>query len=115
MLRHSDAVRGDRARLRAWTADAKAIGRSVRDFDAATWEAERAPLVVAGNRAKFGQAPALRKFLQHTGEQILVEASPRDRIWGIGMGATHDDAEIPARWRGLNLLGFALMQVRDGL
>jgi ribA/ribD-fused uncharacterized protein len=46
---------------------------------------------------------------------VLVEASPRDRIWGIGMSAGHRDASRPSRWRGLNLLGFALMNVRDQL
>jgi ribA/ribD-fused uncharacterized protein len=46
---------------------------------------------------------------------VLVEASPRDRIWGIGLTATDERAASPATWQGLNLLGFALMQARDAL
>lgn len=54
-----------------------------------------------------------KAFLQGTGDKVIVEASPRDRIWGIGMGASNPDASNPAKWRGLNLLGFALMEVRS--
>ena len=68
-----------------------------------------------GNFQKFLQNPALKDFLLRTGDKILVEASPRDRIWGIGMGASNENAENPAAWRGRNLLGFALMEVRDEL
>jgi hypothetical protein len=65
--------------------------------------------------AKFGQHEDLREFLRGTREDVLVEASPRDRIWGIGMGASNENATNPARWRGQNLLGFALMDVRSTL
>ena len=94
---------------------AKKHGRAVRGFDEAVWRSARYPLVVAGNAAKFAQHPALASFLLSTGEDVLVEASPLDTIWGIGL--THDspDARSPERWRGLNLLGFALMDVRAGL
>jgi ribA/ribD-fused uncharacterized protein len=94
---------------------AKAAGRKVRGFDELRWRAIRYDLVVAGNLAKFGQHDELRAFLLATGERVLVEASPFDRVWGIGLGPTHDDAVHPARWRGLNLLGFALMDVRERL
>jgi ribA/ribD-fused uncharacterized protein len=94
---------------------AKAAGRKVRGFDEDRWTAARYDIVVAGNLAKFGQHPDLRDFLLATGRKILVEASPYDRIWGIGMAATNPDAARPSRWRGLNLLGFALMQVRERL
>ena len=96
-------------------ADAKAIGRGVRDFDGGLWNKERFDIVVRGNLEKFGQNPAMRDYLLGTGEQILVEASPRDRIWGIGMGASNPDAQQPQNWRGLNLLGFALMAARGRL
>jgi ribA/ribD-fused uncharacterized protein len=96
-------------------ADAKAIGRRVRSFDAARWRAHCVPLVTDGNAHKFGQHPALRKFLHATADHVLVEASPRDRVWGIGMGATNEAATDPTRWRGENLLGFALMMARARL
>jgi ribA/ribD-fused uncharacterized protein len=95
--------------------DAKAAGRTVRGYDDTAWESARLEVVVRGNVAKFGQAPALRKFLAGTAPRVLVEASPRDRIWGIGMGSGNPDARNPARWRGRNLLGFALMDARDRL
>jgi hypothetical protein len=71
--------------------------------------------VVEGNVAKFGQHAGLRGFLLGTGDRVLVEASPRDRIWGIGLGASDELAADPGNWRGLNLLGFALMEVRRQL
>ncbi|MBX2802874.1 MAG: NADAR family protein [Myxococcales bacterium] len=91
---------------------AKAVGRTVRGFDEATWREHRMDIVVRGNRAKFGQQPQLRDFLIETGESVLVEASPHDRIWGIGLAASDPRASDPGTWRGQNLLGFALMQVR---
>jgi ribA/ribD-fused uncharacterized protein len=95
--------------------DAKAAGRAVRGYSDQTWAAARFDLVIAGNLAKFRQNPDLAAFLSATGRKVLVEASPRDRVWGIGMEASHPDAARPARWRGTNLLGFALMNVRDRL
>ncbi|MER6235871.1 NADAR family protein [Streptomyces clavifer] len=96
-------------------AAAKKVGRLVRHFDDAVWARERFGLVVAGSVHKFGQDPALRAYLLGTGERVLVEASPMDRIWGIGLAK--DDARTgdPAAWRGLNLLGFALMEARTRL
>lgn len=69
----------------------------------------------AGNVAKFGWEPALRRFLLGTAPAVLVEASPRDRVWGVGLGAGNAKAQQPAQWRGLNLLGFALMEARQRL
>jgi len=94
---------------------AKQAGRTVRDFDELRWERERFEIVVRGNLAKFGQNPALGEFLRVTGERVLVEASPVDRIWGIGLAAKDPAAADPMHWRGLNLLGFALMRVREML
>lgn len=96
-------------------AEAKRLGREVRGFDGPRWSEHRSRIVVDGNLAKFGQNPALRDFLLGTGERVLVEASPRDRIWGIGLAASNEDASLPERWRGRNLLGFALMEVRSRL
>ena len=94
---------------------AKAAGRAVRGFDEARWLAHRFDLVVAGNHAKFAQHPVLERFLLSTGDQVLVEASPVDAIWGIGLAAGDPRAHDPAQWPGLNLLGFALMAVRERL
>ncbi|MGH6655205.1 MAG: NADAR family protein [Actinocrinis sp.] len=96
-------------------AEAKALGQLVRDFDEGAWTARRSGLVVEGNVAKFGQDDALRAYLLGTAGRVLVEASPRDRIWGIGLGAADERATDPTRWRGLNLLGFALMEARTRL
>lgn len=95
--------------------EAKALGRQARNFDQATWEAARYEIVVAAGTHKFGQHDDLRAFLQSTGDRLLVEASPRDRVWGIGLGRNNPAAHDPTRWRGLNLLGFALCDVRDVL
>ncbi|MEV4470636.1 NADAR family protein [Nonomuraea sp. NPDC049504] len=94
---------------------AKDLGRRVRGFDEETWVAARFELVVQGNLAKFGQNADLREYLLTTGERVLVEASPVDRVWGIGLAADDERAERPEAWRGLNLLGFALMEVRERL
>jgi ribA/ribD-fused uncharacterized protein len=96
-------------------AEAKALGRSVRGYVEAAWEDARTKAVVRGNVAKFGQNADLGAFLRATEDRVLVEASPRDRIWGIGLGASNPDARAPQRWRGRNLLGFALMAAREEL
>ncbi|MEV7615248.1 NADAR family protein [Streptomyces sp. NPDC089799] len=96
-------------------AEAKKAGRLVRGFDDAVWERERFAIVVEGSVHKFASSPELTGYLLGTGERVLVEASPLDRIWGIGLGADDQRALDPARWSGLNLLGFALMEARDRL
>ncbi|MEV4152087.1 NADAR family protein [Nocardia salmonicida] len=94
---------------------AKKLGRQIRNFDDNVWERARFDIVVAGSVAKFGQDDALRRYLVGTGSRVLVEASPVDRIWGIGLAADDPGATDPLRWRGLNLLGFALMRAREEL
>lgn len=94
---------------------AKELGRKVRGFDEQIWIRERFRLVVEGNLAKFSQCEELKEFLLGTGNRVLVEASPYDRIWGIGLAADSPAAEDPLKWKGLNLLGFALMEVRHQL
>jgi len=96
-------------------AEAKNLGRLVRGFDEERWSAARFELVVTGSTAKFGQDAALRDYLLGTGGRVLVEASPLDRVWGIGLAATDERAQDPRHWRGLNLLGFALMEARERL
>jgi ribA/ribD-fused uncharacterized protein len=68
-----------------------------------------------GKLAKFGQHPELSAFLVAIAPDVIVEASPRDTIWGIGLGAKNPAARAPRRWRGENRLGFALMEVRARL
>lgn len=94
-------------------AAAKAAGREIRQFDEKQWADLRWDIVVAANFAKFKQNRLLADYLANTGDKILVEASPVDRIWGIGLAADDPAAENPNTWNGLNLLGFALMQVRE--
>ncbi|CAL9550452.1 NADAR family protein [Streptomyces sp. enrichment culture] len=110
-----DAEAERRAVEAASPAQAKRVGRLVRGFDDAVWERERYGIVVAGSLHKFGQNPELGGFLLGTGRRVLVEASPVDRVWGIGLAADDERAQDPARWRGLNLLGFALMDAREEL
>jgi hypothetical protein len=94
---------------------AKAAGRSVRGFDQAVWERERFALVTEGSVHKFAAHLDLRAYLLGTGTRVLVEASPLDRVWGIGLAADDERAQRPDAWRGLNLLGFALMAARARL
>ncbi|NEA51331.1 NADAR family protein [Streptomyces sp. SID10815] len=96
-------------------AEAKNAGRLVRGFDEDVWARERFDVVVEGSVHKFAAHPGLREFLLNTGERILVEASPVDRVWGIGLAGDDEAAADPARWRGPNLLGFALMAARERL
>jgi len=96
-------------------AEAKQLGRHITAYDECVWREQRFAVVVEGNLAKFGQHAALGDFLTATGTAVLVEASPHDAIWGMGLAADHADAGNPARWPGLNLLGFALMEVRAKL
>ncbi|MCO7225190.1 NADAR family protein [Pleionea sp. CnH1-48] len=95
--------------------DAKALGRQVRGYEDERWIAHRFDIVVQANLEKFSQNPALSEYLLGTGKKVLVEASPVDRIWGIGLAADDPKALNPNSWCGLNLLGFALMEVRQQL
>jgi ribA/ribD-fused uncharacterized protein len=92
---------------------AKALGGRVTGFDQQVWDEHRVSTVVTGNLAKFRQHLLLGDFLAGTSRRILVEASPVDRIWGIGLTRDDPAAADPGKWHGLNLLGFALMQVRE--
>jgi ribA/ribD-fused uncharacterized protein len=114
-LLFDDSSIASRVLAAASPAEAKALGREVSGYDDATWAAARLEIVIAGNLAKFGQDPALRSYLLGTGSRVLVEASPLDRVWGIGLEASDPRASDPASWLGLNLLGEALMEVRSRL
>lgn len=93
----------------------KSLGRKVKNFDPKLWNEHKYEIVRQGNLLKFSQNKKYKDFLLSTGDKILVEASPYDTIWGIGMLETDSRAENPLLWNGENLLGFALMEVRDEL
>jgi len=96
-------------------AEAKKLGREVKNYNDKLWLENRFEIVKQGNYHKFSQHAALKAFLINTKDRVLVEASPVDPIWGIGMASDHKDVLNPEKWKGLNLLGFALMEVRDEL
>lgn len=89
------------------------LGRQVRGFRNEPWNERRREIVVRGVAAKFSQNAELGDYLAGTKKRVLVEASPHDRIWGIGLSKDDPRAQSPLEWRGLNLLGFALMEARD--
>ena len=102
--------------LAASTANqAKAGGRRVQGFSNEVWNQHREDIVFQASIAKFGSDASLRTYLIETGDSVLVEASPTDAIWGIGMARDNPAAERPSQWLGLNLLGFALMRARHEL
>lgn len=93
----------------------KALGQKVRNFDETVWGEVKYSIVLNGNYKKFSQNPRLKDFLLQSGDKILVEASPYDGVWGIKMAESDENVQNPLNWRGQNLLGFALMEVRDAL
>ena len=92
---------------------AKALGRKIERFDQEVWDNAKYDIVVKGNFYKFSQHDDLGIFLRNTGKRVLVEASPIDKIWGVGLAQDDPLIETPGKWQGQNLLGFALMSVRD--
>jgi len=91
----------------------KRLGREVKNFDEDKWNEERFEIVKKINIYRFSHDKEARKSLLETGHKIIAEASPYDKIWGIGMGPKHPDEQCPNKWRGQNLLGKVLMEVRD--
>jgi len=95
--------------------DVKKIGRRVENFNAEVWNKRSIEVVLQGNLAKFSQNPRLGLWLRASGSSVLVEASPEDAIWGIGLHRDDPRANDPSVWPGKNLLGFAIMTARDQL
>ena len=93
----------------------KKLGRSVIGYDDDKWMEVAFDIVVEGNMAKFSQSPLLYDTLKSSGDKIIVEASPYDRRWGIGLAEDAPGIEDPNNWRGDNLLGKAIMKVRAEL
>ena len=95
--------------------DYKKLGRKVRGFSPEPWDAKKYDIVVEGNKAKFGQNPDIRELLLSTGDALIAEASPYDGIWGICLDRETAMKGTVEQWKGENLLGCALMEVRDWL
>jgi len=95
--------------------DQKAFGRRVKNFNAEVWSVISREVVYQANYAKFTQNPELRKQLMATGDLEIVEASPYDKIWGIGLGEEDPRAWDKSQWEGTNWLGEAIMRVRETL
>jgi ribA/ribD-fused uncharacterized protein len=95
--------------------EAQTLGRWIANFEEARWRQQRVSSVIDGNLCKFRQNPALSLYLRKTAPCVLVETSPWDAVWGVGLDRTSPKASDPLQWKGLNLLGFALMEVRERL
>nr|EIU2701791.1 NADAR family protein [Pseudomonas aeruginosa] len=95
--------------------DQKVLGRQVANYVDSLWCERRAKIVAHGCYAKFSQDVRLRDALLATAGTVLVEASPYDRIWGVGFGENDPRVLDPRQWRGQNLLGIALAEVRERL
>lgn len=93
----------------------KALGRAVKGYDDAVWVEKRMRMVYIGCFSKFQQNPELLKMLFSTGNTTLVEASPYDTVWGVGLSAEDPNIVHPENWKGANLLGEVLTQVRADL
>ncbi len=94
---------------------AKEFGRRVKGFIPSLWEEHASGIVEEGNYHKFRAHPRFAQWLVGTAPAVLAEASPTDEVWGIGLSESDRAAQDPRRWPGRNLLGFALMRVRDRL
>lgn len=92
----------------------KALGRKVHGFNESKWSSVCREVVYQGNLAKFSQNFDLKKLLLETGERIIAEASPYDKIWGIGL-SEDDPRALRLPWPGQNLLGQVLMRVRNAV
>ncbi|MST52820.1 NADAR family protein [Hornefia butyriciproducens] len=93
----------------------KKLGRKVSNYDENYWNGVRQIVVYRGLLEKFGQNDELKKLLLETGDSVLAECAVKDRIWGIGLSMTDPDRLDRACWKGQNLLGYALMMVRETL
>ena len=96
-------------------AEIKALGRGVLGYDDHYWNGMRQVIVYEGLVAKFSQNKDLKERLLDTGNGMLAECAVKDRIWGIGLSMTDPDRHDMLKWRGQNLLGYALMMVRAKL
>ena len=96
-------------------AEIKALGRLVSGYDESLWNGIRQIVVYEGLWAKFSQNPELETQLKDTGKALLAECAVKDRIWGIGLSMRDADRLDREKWQGQNLLGYAIMMVRERL
>jgi ribA/ribD-fused uncharacterized protein len=90
----------------------KKLGRLVQPYDQTQWDCVKVGFMVYVNYLKFSQDLTLKQIILDTGDRVLVECSPYDKVWGIGLRENDPSAMIRDRWLGQNLLGFSLMKVR---
>ena len=93
--------------------ECKRLGRRVRNFDNKVWMRNVCEIARAVIISKFSQVPGLKKLLKSTGSKLIAEAAPNDFLWGIGLSSTDPNINIPSKWKGINLLGWALMEARN--
>lgn len=93
----------------------KALGRAVKNYDDTVWNGVRQIVIYKGLFEKFGQNEDLKQRLLATDDALLAECAVQDRIWGIGLSMKDENRFDMSKWQGQNLLGFALMQVREAL
>lgn len=96
-------------------AEIKAFGRLVANYNESYWNGVRQIVVFEGLTAKFSQNEDLKAKLKATDNLILAECAVKDRIWGIGLSMNDLDRFQIDKWKGQNLLGYALMMVRERL
>lgn len=93
----------------------KALGREAAGYIDSVWAGIRQTVAIRGLYAKFSQDAELKRLLLGTGDAVLVECTSNDRIWACGLDRDDDDRLSADRWKGQNILGFALMEVRNML
>jgi ribA/ribD-fused uncharacterized protein len=109
----NDKIIGDKILRSTSPKTHKSLGRKVSNFDADIWSSTSVEIVTLGNYLKFTQNNTLKNILSDTGDSILVEASPYDKLWGVGIKFDNKKIYDKTKWKGLNLLGEILMSVRD--
>lgn len=92
----------------------KQLGRKVRNFDQKLWDRKKIEVMVEALTFKFNNSARIDLLLS-TGDAIIAEASPYDKIWGIGLDASDPNSKDQEKWKGQNLLGKCLMTVRENL
>lgn len=91
----------------------KKLGQAVANLNVKEWDEKKLDIVTKGCIAKFTSKRFLQETLLKTGNKVIVEGSPNDRLWGVGLHWSSSDIEDKNKWKGTNLLGRALMKARE--